>query len=147
VAKPTKVAKLWSITFLMFIPSVLPKHDHDHEIWEGPLFSGKRSNITFWDHTENRPSVIQSSRCILISWRRSMKPIRPSERSRQQGPDSYFSHNSQIHLWSTRLIGIISSRFGVSARYIVKKLCYSVSPSYWVLPQHCTYLCKHPVRF
>jgi hypothetical protein len=99
---------------------------------------GKRNNITFWDPTQNWSSVIRSSRSILISWRRSKKPICQHERSRQQGPDSDSSGNSQISLWLARLIGMISSRFGVSARYLVKKLSYSVSPRYWVLPQHCT---------
>jgi hypothetical protein len=32
VAKPSHLAKLSDITFLMFIPSALSKHDHDHEI-------------------------------------------------------------------------------------------------------------------
>jgi hypothetical protein len=42
VAKPGNVAKLSHITFLMFIPSALSKHDHDPGIWEDSLFSGKK---------------------------------------------------------------------------------------------------------
>jgi hypothetical protein len=42
VAKPSNVAKLSNITFLMVISSALSKHDHEHGIWDGSLFSGKK---------------------------------------------------------------------------------------------------------
>jgi hypothetical protein len=42
VAKASNVAKLSSISVLMFIPSALSKYDHDHGIREGSLFSGKK---------------------------------------------------------------------------------------------------------
>jgi hypothetical protein len=96
----------------------------------------KRSNITFWDHTQNCPSVIPVVKMHLHLVTEVEEADLPTRKITIARPRlvvlEQFSNSPLVDpINGDDIIPI--RRFG---QIKCEKLCFSVSPCYWALPQH-----------